>query len=68
MVAAIVFQCVMLRFATAARFVYASLKQYTNERQTHYEVLRQSQQIKERAPLTIVSMTFKIALACQNFG
>ena len=68
MVAATVFQCVMVRFATAARCIYASLKQYTNERQTQYEVLRQSQQIKERAPLTIVSMTFKIALACENLA
>lgn len=58
----------MLRFATAARCIYTRKKEYTNERQTQYEVLRQSQQIKERAPLTIVSMTFKVALACENLA
>ena len=48
--------------------MYSSLKEYTTDRQTQYEVLRQSQQIKERAPLTIVSMTFKIAIACQSLA
>ncbi|CAE7219718.1 NHX3 [Symbiodinium sp. CCMP2592] len=50
-------------FLTSARTILVSIKDFTNSREKLYAAVAESQAIKERAPLTLVSLCVKIGVA-----